>query len=151
MLTSTGRVSVASLGGRVYIARSIRSVSYTTRWSSTLSRSSHDVIYFCRANVGFNILEGGNPTDQIWARYCRAPRAGEPPGLLSGLQKLLVIIRNTGLWLIEQYHSPLSLWPSAALLVFTVRAACRCLGLRKAGALLVLSVLRPADPMALPF
>jgi hypothetical protein len=30
-----------------------------------------------------------------------------------------VIIRNMGLWLIEQYHSPLSLWPSAALLAPT--------------------------------
>jgi hypothetical protein len=39
-----------------------------------------------------------------------------PPGLLSGLQRLLVIIRDTGLWLIKQYHSPLSLRPSAALL-----------------------------------
>jgi hypothetical protein len=45
-------------GGRVYIARSIRSVSYTTVWSSTLSRPSHDVIYFYKANVGFNVLEG---------------------------------------------------------------------------------------------
>jgi hypothetical protein len=45
--------------GRVCIACSIRSVSCTTRWSSTLSRLSHDVIYFCRANVGFNVLEGG--------------------------------------------------------------------------------------------
>jgi hypothetical protein len=64
---------------------------------------------------------------------------------------LLAIIRNTGLWLIEQYHSPLSLWPSAALLASTARAACRCLDLRKAGVLLVLSVLRPGDPMVLPF
>jgi hypothetical protein len=44
--------------GRVCIARSTRSVSCTTRWSSTLSRASHDVIYFCKANVGFNVLEG---------------------------------------------------------------------------------------------
>ena len=59
IVDGTAIVTIRDLrGGRVCIARSIRSVSCTTRWSSTLSRASHDVIYFCRANVGFNLLEG---------------------------------------------------------------------------------------------
>jgi len=76
-------------------------------------------IYFCRVNVGFNLLEGETRLIRSGRGIAGAPRAGEPPGLLSGRQRLLVIIRNTGLWLIEQYHSPLSLWPSAALLAST--------------------------------
>ena len=59
IVDGTAIVTIRDLrGGRVYIARSIRSVSCTTVWSSTLSRPSHDVIYFCKANVGFNVLEG---------------------------------------------------------------------------------------------
>jgi hypothetical protein len=54
IVNGTAIVTIRDLrGGRVCIARSIRSVSCTARWSSTLSRPSHDVIYLCGANVGF--------------------------------------------------------------------------------------------------
>jgi hypothetical protein len=59
IVDGTAIVTIRDLrGGRVCIACSIRSISYTTRWSSTLSGLSYDVLYFCRANFGFNVLEG---------------------------------------------------------------------------------------------
>jgi hypothetical protein len=63
----------------------------TIRDLSTLNKSSHDVIYFCRANVAFNVLEGETRPIRSGRGIAGLLGPVSPPGLLSGLQRLLEI------------------------------------------------------------